>query len=56
MVLRILSFLLLFMVFLAGCINTNSTAVPDSVVRQPDDSTEVYGEVGAMYGASASDH
>jgi len=57
MSLRIVShlFVLLFIAFLAGCANTNSTAQadPDSIIRQPENSHEIHGEVGAMYGASA---
>jgi len=46
---------LLFIAFLAGCANTNSTAQadPNSIIRQPENSHEIHGEVGAMYGASA---
>ena len=55
---RILGLLLalLFIVSPAGCVNTRSTAqaVPDSIIREPDNSVETHGEVGALYGASAS--
>jgi len=46
---------LLFIAFLAGCANTNSTAQadPNSIIRQPENSHEIHGEVGAMYGTTA---
>jgi hypothetical protein len=46
---------LLFTAFLAGCANTNSTAQadPNSIIRQPENSREIHGEVGVMYGATA---
>jgi hypothetical protein len=39
----------------SGCANTKSTAQtdPNSILREPDNSPEVHGEVGALYGASA---
>jgi len=57
MSLRIVGHLLvlLFITFLVGCANTNSTAQadPNSIIRQPENFHEIHGEVGAMYGASA---
>jgi hypothetical protein len=46
---------LLFIGFLAGCANTNSSAQadPNSIIREPENSHEVHGEVGVMYGATA---
>jgi hypothetical protein len=39
----------------SGCANTKSTAQtePDSILHEPENFSEVHGEVGAMYGASA---
>jgi len=52
MSLRIVGHLLvlLFIAFLAGCANTNSTAQadPNSIIRQSQNSHEIHGEVGAM--------
>jgi hypothetical protein len=38
----------------SGCANTKSAAQtePDSILREPENSSEVHGEVGLMYGAS----
>jgi hypothetical protein len=37
----------------SGCANTKSAAHTDSILREPENSSEVHGEVGVMYGASA---
>jgi hypothetical protein len=46
---------LLFIAFLAGCANQKQAAQVDanSIIREPDNSHEIHGEVGVMYGASA---
>jgi len=46
---------LLSIALLAGCANPKQTQQSDSssIIRQPDNSHEVHGEVGVMYGASA---
>jgi hypothetical protein len=37
----------------SGCANTKSAQTePDSILREPENSSEVHGEVGLMYGAS----
>jgi len=46
------------LLFLSSCAGTKSTAQadPNSILREPDNSPEIHGEVGAVYGASASGH
>ncbi len=55
---RVLIILIASSVLLSSCANANSTAQadPNSILREPDNSPEVHGEVGALYGASASRH
>jgi hypothetical protein len=51
---RIFSILILSLWFLCGCANTKPAEQADSsMIKQPDSSHEVHGEVGAMYGAGA---
>jgi hypothetical protein len=55
---RVLIILIAFSLLLSSCAGTKSTAQadPNSILREPDNSPEVHGEVGALYGASASRH
>jgi hypothetical protein len=39
---------------LSGCATKQTAqADPNSIIREPDNSHEIHGEVGVMYGASA---
>jgi ABC-type glycerol-3-phosphate transport system substrate-binding protein len=55
---RLFIILIASLLLLSGCAGTKSTAKadPNSILREPDNSPEVHGEVGALYGASASRH
>jgi ABC-type glycerol-3-phosphate transport system substrate-binding protein len=46
------------LLLLSSCAGTKSTAQADSnsILREPDNSPEIHGEVGTLYGASASGH
>jgi hypothetical protein len=55
MLLRLFVVLVASALLFSGCANTKSTAQTetDSILREPENSSEVHGEVGALYGASA---
>jgi len=55
---RTLIILIASLLLLSSCAGTKSTAQadPNSILREPDNSPEVHGEVGAVYGSSASGH
>jgi hypothetical protein len=52
---RLLIILIAPLLLLSSCAGTKSTAQadPNSILREPDNSPEIHGEVGALYGASA---
>jgi len=55
---RLFIILIASLLLLSSCAGTKSTAQtdPNSILREPDNSPEIHGEVGALYGASASGH
>jgi len=55
---RLFLILIASSLLLSSCAGTKSTAQadPNSILREPDNSPEIHGEVGALYGASASGH
>jgi hypothetical protein len=53
----VLAVILMVVAFFAGCETTkNERADSNSMIQKTDSGHEVHGEVGAMYGASASRH
>jgi len=55
---RLVAILVVSTSLLCGCANKKPAAQADSksIIRQPEGDHEIHGEVGFMYGASASRH
>ena len=51
---RLFIILIASLLLLSSCAGTKSTAQadPNSILREPDNSLEIHGEVGALYGSS----